>query len=163
KRLGRGGMGAVFEGVNVDTGQPAAVKVLSPHLADDEGFRERFEWEIETLKKLQHPNIVRMYGRGEEGGYLYYAMELVRGHSVEEELQRRRRFGWREVVQHSVKLLKALRHAHDHGVIHRDLKPANLLLTEDGNDIKLTDFGIARLWAKNHLTMDGALVGTAEY
>jgi len=83
KRLGRGGMGAVFEGVNLQTREPAAVKVLSPHLADDEGFRERFELEIETLKKLQHPNIVRMYGFGEESGYLYYAMELVKGHSVE--------------------------------------------------------------------------------
>jgi serine/threonine-protein kinase len=163
KRLGHGGMGAVFEGVNVEAREPAAVKVLSPHLADDEGFRERFELEIETLKKLRHPNIVRMYGFGEEGGYLYYAMELVKGHSVEEELQLGRRFTWREVVQHSVKLLKALRHAHDHGVIHRDLKPANLLLADDGNEIKLTDFGIARLWANNRLTMDGALVGTAEY
>jgi len=163
KRLGRGGMGAVFEGVNIQTREPAAVKVLSPHLADDEGFRERFELEIETLKKLRHPNIVRMHGFGEEGGYLYYAMELVKGHSVEEELQLGRRFTWREVVQHSVKLLKALRHAHDHGVIHRDLKPANLLITDDGNEIKLSDFGIARLWANNRLTMDGALVGTAEY
>jgi eukaryotic-like serine/threonine-protein kinase len=163
KRLGRGGMGAVFEGLNIDTREPAAVKVLSPHLADDEGFRERFELEIETLKKLRHPNIVRMYGFGEEGGYLYYAMELVKGHSVEEELQLGRRFTWREVVQHSVKLLKALRHAHDHGVIHRDLKPANLLLADEVNEVKLTDFGIARLWANNHLTMDGALVGTAEY
>jgi len=151
KRLGHGGMGAVFEGVNVEAREPAAVKVLSPHLADDEGFRERFELEIETLKKLRHPNIVRMYGFGEEGGYLYYAMELVKGHSVEEELQLGRRFTWREVVQHSVKLLKALRHAHDHGVIHRDLKPANLLLADDGNEIKLTDFGIARLWANNRL------------
>src|SRR5215471_6454531 len=140
KRLGRGGMGAVFEGVNVDTSEPAAVKVLNPHLAEDEGFRERFEMEIETLKKLKHPNIVRMFGYGKHEGYLYYVMELVRGPSVEEELQMGRRFTWREVVQYSVKLCKALRHAHDHGVIHRDLKPANLLLPDDGDDIKLTDF-----------------------
>jgi eukaryotic-like serine/threonine-protein kinase len=162
KRLGRGGMGAVYEAVSVDSGEIAAVKLLSPHLADDEGFRERFELEIETLKKLKHPNIVRMLGFGEEQGYLYYAMELVRGHSVEEELQLGRRFTWREVVQHSVKLCKALRHAHDHGVIHRDIKPANLLLADDG-DIKLTDFGIARLFGNNRLTMEGGLVGTAEY
>jgi eukaryotic-like serine/threonine-protein kinase len=162
KRLGRGGMGAVYEAVNVDTGESAAVKLLSPHLADDEGFRERFELEIETLKKLKHPNIVRMLGYGEEQGHLYYAMELVRGHSVEEELQLGRRFTWREVVQHSVKLCKALRHAHDNGVVHRDIKPANLLLSDDG-EIKLTDFGIARLFGNNRLTMEGGLVGTAEY
>ncbi len=162
-RLGRGGMGAVLEGVNSETGEAAAVKVLNPHLADDEGFCQRFELEIETLKKLKHPNIVRMLGYGQQDGYLFYAMELVRGHSVEEELQQGRRFNWREVVQYSVKLCKALRHAHDHGVIHRDIKPANLLLTEDESDIKLTDFGIARLFGNNRLTMDGALVGTAEY
>jgi eukaryotic-like serine/threonine-protein kinase len=163
KRLGRGGMGAVFEGVNVDTGESAAIKLLNPHLAEDEGFRERFEMEIETLKKLKHPNIVRMYGYGEQDSYLYYAMELVNGRSVEEELQLGRRFSWREVVHYSVALCKALRHAHDHGVIHRDLKPANLLLTESEDEIKLTDFGIARLFGNNRLTMDGALVGTAEY
>ncbi|HTQ38421.1 MAG TPA: serine/threonine-protein kinase [Pirellulales bacterium] len=163
RRLGRGGMGAVFEGLNVETTEPAAIKVLNPHLAEEEGFRERFELEINTLKKLKHPNIVRMLGFGEQEGHLYYAMELVRGHSVEEELQQGRRFTWREVVQYAVKLCKALRHAHDHGVIHRDIKPANLLLNEDDSDIKLTDFGIARLFGNNRLTMDGALVGTAEY
>ena len=157
-RIGRGGMGAVFEGVNVETGELAAIKILNPHLADDEGFRERFEMEIDTLKKLKHPNIVRMYGYGEQDGHLYYAMELVNGHSVEEELQLGRRFSWREVVHYSVALCKALRHAHDHGVIHRDLKPANLLLTDSEDEIKLTDFGIARLFGNNRLTMDGALV-----
>lgn len=162
KRLGRGGMGAVFEGVNVETGESAAVKVLSPHLADDPGFRERFEIEIETLKKLRHPNIVRMLGFGEQDGYLYYAMELVRGRSVEEALQAGQRFTWQEVLRDSINLCKALKHAHDHGVIHRDIKPANLLLTEHG-DIKLTDFGIARLFGNQRVTMEGGLIGTAEY
>jgi serine/threonine-protein kinase len=162
KRLGRGGMGAVFEGVNEETGEAAAIKILNPHLADDAGFRERFEIEIETLKKLRHPNIVRMFGYGEHDGFLYYAMELVRGRSVEEELQAGRRFTWREVVQGGVKLAKALRHAHDHGIVHRDLKPANILMTAD-EDVKLTDFGIARLFGNTRLTMDGGLVGTAEY
>ncbi len=162
KRLGRGGMGAVFEGTDAETGQAAAVKVLNAHLADDAGFRERFEMEIETLKKLQHPNIVRMLGYGEHDGYLFYVMELIKGRSVEEELQAGRRFTWREVVHDAVKLSKALRHAHDHGVIHRDIKPANILLTED-DDVKLTDFGIARLFGNTQITMEGGLVGTAEY
>lgn len=162
KRIGRGGMGAVFEGINVENGEAAAIKVLNPHLADDAGFRERFEIEIETLKKLRHPNIVRMYGYGEQEGYLYYAMELVRGRSVEEELQGGKRFTWQEVVKHGINLLKALRHAHDNGVIHRDIKPANLLLAHDG-EVKLTDFGIARLFGNTRLTMEGGLVGTAEF
>jgi serine/threonine-protein kinase len=162
RRLGRGGMGTVFEGLNVDTAQPAAIKVLNPHLAVEEGFRERFEIEIETLKKLKHPNIVRLYGFGEQDGVIFYAMELVHGTNLEDELQAGRRFNWRETTSLGIKLARALQHAHDHGVIHRDLKPANLLLTPD-NDLKLADFGIARLFGNTRLTSAGGLVGTAEY
>ncbi len=155
-------MGTVYQAFNIETGQPAAIKVLNPRLAVEEGFRERFETEIETLKKLKHPNIVRLYGFGEQDGNLYYAMELVAGTNLEDELQAGRRFTWRETTQLGVKLAKALKHAHDHGVIHRDLKPANLLLTA-GDDIKLADFGIARLFGNTRLTSDGGLIGTAEY
>ena len=80
-------MGAVYEGVDTATGDAAAIKVLSPQLAADEGFRVRFQAEIESLKKLRHPNIVRLYGYGEEQGSLFYAMELVRGSSLEDELR----------------------------------------------------------------------------
>src|SRR5262245_46844069 len=84
KKLGQGGMGAVYEGVDISSGQAAAVKILSPVLAAEEGFRVRFEAEIESLKKLRHPNIVRLYGYGEQAGTLFYAMELVHGTSLEE-------------------------------------------------------------------------------
>ncbi len=162
QKIGRGGMGTVYQAANVENGQPAAIKVLSPRLAVEEGFRERFETEIETLKKLKHPNIVRLFGFGEQAGHLYYAMELVEGTNVEDELQAGRRFNWRETTRLGIKLARALKHAHDHGVIHRDLKPANLLLTAD-EDIKLADFGIARLFGNTRLTSDGGLIGTAEY
>ena len=162
KKLGQGGMGAVYEAVDATSGEAAAVKVLTPALASEEGFRSRFEAEIESLKKLRHPNIVRLYGYGEQDGVLFYGMELVRGTSLEEELRAGRRFEWREVTQLTVKLCRALKHAHDAGVIHRDIKPANLMLTEDG-DVKLSDFGIARLYGNVRMTNDGGLLGTAEY
>jgi serine/threonine-protein kinase len=162
KKLGQGGMGAVYAGVDAETGEPAAIKVLAPRLAADDGFRVRFEAEIESLKKLRHPNIVRLFGYGEQAGTLFYAMELVPGTSLEDELRRGRRFDWREVTQIAIKLCRALKHAHDHGVIHRDLKPANLLLATDG-EIKLSDFGIARLFGNTRLTSDGGVLGTAEY
>jgi serine/threonine-protein kinase len=162
RKLGRGGMGTVFEGLDPQTGQRVAVKVLSPNLAQEEGFRERFELEIESLKKLRHPGIVRLYGYGEQDGHLFYSMELVEGTNLEDELKAGRRFDWREVTRLSVELCRALRHAHDHGVIHRDLKPANLLLTPQGQ-VKLTDFGIARLFGMTHLTGGGGVLGTAEY
>ena len=161
RKLGRGGMGTVYAGVNGD-GQTAAIKVLSASLAAEEGFRERFEVEIETLKKLNHPNIVRLFAYGEEDGHLYYVMELVESTNLEEELAAGRRFSWREVTRFGIDLCKALKHAHDRGVIHRDIKPANLLLTSDGV-IKLTDFGIARLFGNTRLTSEGGLIGTAEY
>ncbi len=162
QQLGRGGMGTVYQGTNDETGHPAAIKVLNPRLAVEDGFRERFATEIETLKKLKHPNIVRLYGFGEQDGQLYYAMELVPGANLEDELQAGRRYTWRETAQLGIKLGRALKHAHDHGVIHRDLKPANLLLPAD-NDVKLADFGIARLFGNTRLTTDGGLIGTAEY
>ncbi len=161
-KLGRGGMGTVYEAVHRETGEPAAVKLLAAALAGEEGFRSRFEAEIETLKKLNHPNIVRLFGFGEQDGHLFYAMELVDGNSLEEELRRGRRFDWREVARITIQICRALRHAHDRGIIHRDIKPGNLLLKSDGQ-VKLSDFGIARLFGYSRLTSAGSVLGTAEY
>jgi len=163
RMLGRGGMGAVYEGVHVETDEPAAIKVLAPVLSQDPDFRQRFEAEIETLKRLYHPNIVQLFGFGEQDGQLFYAMELVDGVSLEEEVKQGRVFAWREVARLGVEMCRALRHAHDRGITHRDIKPANLLLTREGRRIKLSDFGIARLFGNSRLTATGNVVGTAEY
>ena len=162
RKIGRGGMGTVYEATAIDNGEPVAIKVLSAAMALDEGFRDRFEGEIETLRTLRHPNIVRLFGHGEEHGLLFYSMELVRGTSLEEELQSGRRFDWREVTRIGVQMSRALKHAHDSGVIHRDIKPANLLITKDG-EVKLSDFGISKLFGATGLTADGGVLGTAEY
>jgi serine/threonine-protein kinase len=160
--IGRGGMGEVHEGVHQQTGQRVAVKVLSPHMAHSEGFRERFEAEIDSLRQLRHPNIVELLGYGEHEGLLFYSMELIDGRSLEDELCSERRFSWREVTEIGIQLCKALKLAHDHGIIHRDLKPANILLTSD-DDVKLLDFGIARLFGGNQMTNAGGVLGTADY
>jgi serine/threonine-protein kinase len=155
-------MGTVFAAVSDETGEHAAVKVLSAALAREEGFRDRFEAEIESLRMLNHPNIVRLFGFGEQDELLFYAMELVEGRSLEEELQAGRSFDWREVTDLGIQICRALKHAHDRGVIHRDIKPANLLLAEDGS-VKLSDFGIAKLFGITGMTADGGVLGTAEY
>ena len=162
RKLGRGGMGTVYEGVNQETGEPAAVKLLSAALAHEVDFRQRFQSEIETLRKLNHPNIVRLFGFGQQEEQLFYAMELVPGSSLEEELGRGRSFAWREVTRIGADVARALRHAHDRGVIHRDIKPGNLLLTADGQ-VKLSDFGIARLFGGSQHTIAGSVLGTAEF
>jgi serine/threonine protein kinase len=162
KPLGKGGMGSVYAASDPQTGQRVAIKALSPQLATAEGFRERFEAEIESLKTLRHDGIVRLYGYGEQNGVLFYAMELVDGISLEDELKAGRRFNWREVTSIAIQLSLALKHAHDHGIVHRDIKPANILLTEDER-VKLADFGIARLFGTTSLTTAGGVLGTADY
>lgn len=160
--LGRGGMGAVYEGVHEETGQHTAIKILSFAFADDRAFRSRFESEIEMLKQLRHPHIVQLIGYGEQDGVMFYSMELVPGSNLHELLARGTRFSWQEVAEIAVQVCSALKHAHDHGVIHRDLKPANLLRTPEGL-IKLTDFGIARFFGSTQLTSAGGIIGTADY
>jgi len=162
RELGRGGMGRVFAAVHVETGEPAAIKLLSASYSAEEGFRTRFAGEIETLRKLNHPNIVRLFGFGQQDDMLYYAMELVDGRSLEQELRSGRIFNWGEVIDIALDVCHALRHAHNRGVIHRDIKPGNLLLASDGH-VKLADFGIARLFGYTRLTHTGGIVGTAEF
>ncbi len=162
RALGSGGMGSVFLGVDEQTGERAAVKVLAPALAADANFRERFGAEIETLKKLRHPHIVQLLGFGEQDGQLFYAMEMIEGRTLQQELHAGRRFAWREVARIGVQVCQALKHAHDRGIIHRDLKPANLLYTPD-DQIKLADFGIAKLYGMTQLTVAGGVIGTADF
>lgn len=162
EELGKGGMGAVYWAEHVESGEVVAVKALAPQLAMAEGFRERFEAEIESLKKLRHEGIVRLVGYGEQDGILFYAMELVEGASLEDDLGVGRRFHWREVTEIGTQVCHALKHAHDHGIIHRDIKPANLLQNAEGK-IKIADFGIARLFGGTQLTSAGGVLGTADY
>ena len=135
RQIGKGGMGAVYaavyEGAGSAAGTRVAIKALAPQLAMEDGFRERFEAEIDSLKQLRHEGIVRLYGYGEQDGILFYSMELVEGTSLEEEINKGRRFTWHETLPIGIQVCRALKHAHDHGVIHRDIKPANLMLTKD--------------------------------
>lgn len=174
RELGRGGMGCVYQAHAADpqtTGpRHAAVKVLAAELAAEVGFLQRFQREIEILRKLDHPNIVRFYESGQQELRYFFAMEYVEGVSYQALLSERGRLPWPEVLSLALQIVPALKHAHDRGIIHRDLKPSNLLLLANaaaGPDqrqiVKLTDFGIASLFASRHLTITGAVVGTAEF
>lgn len=160
--IGRGGMGRVYLAQEDLTGRQAAVKILSAELAADPGFLSRFQREIEALSQLSHPHIVQFYDSGHESGHYFYAMEYVSGESLEEILEHQKRMGWREVLEVALQICPALKHVHDHGIIHRDIKLSNILVRDDGI-IKLTDFGIAKVFATSDLTQTGGVVGTAEY
>jgi serine/threonine-protein kinase len=180
REIGQGGMGTVYlaheapaEGTIPLAGaevRQAAVKVLAPGLATDPGFVARFQREIEALRLLYHPNIVRFFDSGEQDSQFYYAMEFVDGRNLEEEVLERGRLPWAEVLDVALQVCPALKHAHDRGIIHRDLKPSNLMRTRTDpaaggsfGVVKLTDFGIAKVFATTHLTATGGVVGTAEY
>jgi serine/threonine-protein kinase len=168
--IGRGGMATVYL-AHADpppAGQPrvAAVKVLAAELAAEAGFVLRFEREIDIVRRLEHPNIVRFFESGVSDGRPWFAMEYVDGPSLDAVLEESGRLPWREVLNLACQIAPALKHAHDRGVIHRDLKPSNLLRAPDPTGpgvIKLTDFGVASLFASRHLTVTGGVVGTAEF
>jgi len=160
--IGRGGMGTVYRGTHEKSGQPVAVKLIGHTVADDQRFRRRFADEIETLKRLKHPNIVSLIGYGEQAGQLFYSMELVEGESLQQRLRREKRLPWPPVLDMAIEICAALKHAHDFGVVHRDLKPANLLITASGS-VKLVDFGIAKLFGNNDQTAAGSVLGTADF
>ncbi|MEZ6056913.1 MAG: serine/threonine-protein kinase [Planctomycetaceae bacterium] len=161
ERLGVGGMGIVYKATYLKTGQTVAVKVLAPDLTADDKVAKRFEREMEILKKLKHPNIIKYYGGSSTAAQRFYAMEIVEGGALDDVLKKRR-LSWEETIDYGIQIAKALEHAHAAGIIHRDLKPANLLLADNGV-LKLSDFGIARDTQVTALTAAGKTVGTMAY
>jgi len=161
-KLGVGGMGIVYRATYTKSGQQVALKVLAPDLSLDPKVAKRFEREMDILRKLKHPHIIRYYGGGTSGNQRFYAMELLSGGALDAVLKKKQKFTWEETIEYALQISQALEHAHNAGVIHRDLKPSNLLLTKDGK-VKLTDFGIARDTQATQLTAAGKTVGTMAY
>jgi len=162
QELGSGGMGTVYLGEHVDTHELAAVKILPASMSREPGFVARFGREIAAMQQLKSDNIVQLIESGEDDGLYYYAMEYVRGETLTSRLKREKRLPWREVIDLGVQMCKALKAAHNTGIVHRDLKPSNLLIDE-ADQVKLTDFGIAQVFASSKLTITGGILGTAEY
>ena len=161
--LGRGGMGNVYRGEHIKSGDRVAIKVIASSVADEPRFRRRFDKEIKTLKMLRHPGIVRLVGFGEQAGQLFYSMELVEGETLQAIIRREKKVGWQTTVRYAIEICAALKHAHDIGVTHRDIKPANLILSTDGQ-IKLVDFGIPKIYGDHSdQTSAGSVIGTPDY
>jgi eukaryotic-like serine/threonine-protein kinase len=141
REVGRGGMGIVYHAVDLELGQPVAIKVFSTRL-DEEGLLHRFKQELTLCRQLAHPNIVRLYDIGAHAGRKFISMELLEGGSLREVLKARRpQLG--ETLDLLRQICKGLGAAHAVGIVHRDIKPDNLYLT-NGGLLKLTDFGLAK-------------------
>ena len=160
--IGRGGMAAVYRAREVETGAAVALKVMPLEWMSDPRDAQRFEREAEAASRLHHPQIVGMLGSGRDGGYLYLAMELVEGETLKQRLERDGRLPQAMALGLGAQLLGALAAAHQHGVVHGDIKPANIVVTRAG-DLKLLDFGVARLQGAATLSGPGEVTGTPEY
>ena len=162
RKLGEGGMGAVYMGVDTMLDREVAIKALRPELARQTAIVERFRSEAVTLAKLNHPNIATLYSLFRQGDELYMVLEYVRGETLDQILARRGALPTDEVIPVFCQILDGINHAHEYGIIHRDIKPANMMLTETGV-LKVLDFGIARLLGTDRMTRAGNIIGTLEY
>jgi serine/threonine protein kinase len=160
-KLGEGGMGVVYRARYVVDNRHVAVKLLPPDVANST-ILSRFERELEILKTLRHPNIVRSFGGVCEGNQHFYAMELVEGGTLDKLLEERGRFSAEVAIQLALQMASGLAYAHERGVVHRDVKPGNFLLTTAGK-LKLSDFGLATVEAATKITAAGKTMGTFPY
>jgi serine/threonine protein kinase len=165
--LGQGGMGEVWQGVDLRMRRPVAVKILPLSGAADEAAMTRFRREAENAAALNHPGITTVHDIGDhnDGGLrlLFLVMELMRGRDLASVLKDHPDgLPIAQVTDWAVQILDALAAAHRHGVVHRDIKPANLFLTDDGR-VKVCDFGISRLADATQITATGLAMGTPLY
>ena len=156
--LGRGGMGVVYQARQVALERHVALKLLSPKLAAQPSFAERFVREAKTLAKLRHPNIVSIYDFGQVGNIWYLVMEYVDGRNLRE-LLNAGALAPNDALSIVQQVCAGLEYAHEQGVVHRDIKPENILVNRQG-EVALVDFGLAKLM--DPLTQDVTLTGTSQ-
>lgn len=161
-KIGEGGMGAVFKGVDLMLEREVAIKMLRPELARQPHVVERFRTEAVTLAKLNHPNVATLHSFFRQGEDFFMVMEFVRGQTLDDMIKSQGAMPCGRAVELFCMALEGIDHAHQMGIIHRDIKPANMMLTETGS-IKVMDFGIARVLGTDRLTRAGHLIGTVEY
>jgi WD40 repeat protein/serine/threonine protein kinase len=165
KKLGEGGMGAVYQAEDKQLQRFVALKVMKPELAVKSTARERFLREARAAAKLKHDHIVTIYQVGEDGGVPFLAMEYLEGIALDEVLKKDRKLSLAQVLKIGREIALGLAAAHEKGLIHRDVKPGNIWLdSSKGGRVKLLDFGLARATSDDvQLTQEGAIVGTPAY
>jgi serine/threonine protein kinase len=160
--IGRGGMGAVYQGFDPLLERDVALKIMLPEIADNAEHKRRFEREARAVGRLTHPNIVTLFDLGyHTDGSPYIVMELLKGRDLLQVMRHGPALSLRRKLATVLHVLAGLGHAHKAGIVHRDIKPANVFIKEDGR-AKIMDFGVARLDAGSATAM-GKFIGTASY
>ena len=162
--IGEGGMSRVWRALDQNTGKNVAVKVLREEYSEDESFIRRFDREAQAASRMSHPNIVNLLDVGvEEDGTRYLVMEYVQGKTLKRFIQESGALRPEIAAQIIIRVLAALQHAHQNGVVHRDIKPQNILIDKEGT-VKVADFGIARMAnAQTVNQTDESVMGSVYY
>ena len=162
-KIGEGGMTTVYRAERESDSLVVALKYLHPHISFDSVMIERFTRGAEIMMELHHPHIAEVYEYFQKGESYFQAEEYLPGGSLADYLdskggpvEEKRALAWCRQA------LLAVDHAHQHGILHRDLKPGNLMLADSGN-VKVTDFGIAKVVGSNRVTITGIQLGTTAY
>ena len=161
RELGHGGMAHVYLAIQESFGREVALKILSPHLADDAQFSERFIREVRIISQLNHPNIVTVYDAGKHGKYHYMSMEYIPGKDLKELKETTSR-------KNAIRIVKDIARALDFvgakGFVHRDVKPENIMIHENDHRVILMDFGIAHCEdISQGMTQTGKALGTPHF
>jgi serine/threonine protein kinase len=162
EKIGEGGMGTVFKGIDTMLEREVAIKMLRPELARQPDVLERFRTEAVTLARLNHPNIATLYSFLRHDEDYFMVMEYVRGKTLETVITNFGAIAYERAIPLFCQALEGINHAHNQGIVHRDIKPANVMVM-DSNSVKVMDFGIARVLGSARMTRQGNVVGTVEY
>ncbi len=163
--IGQGGMARVYEAVHIHLGKRVAIKVLNEELIRKTSIRKRFENEAKIMADLEHPNIVKILDYIERDNLLAIVMELLQGQTLTDYIKRKGGLNKQEIVKIFLQVLDAFNLAHRKGIIHRDIKPSNIYLeTHRNNNVKILDFGIAKLISSDlSMTSTGTQMGSPLY
>jgi serine/threonine protein kinase len=162
EKLGEGGMGIVYIAEDSKLKRQVALKFLSPELTRDTEAKERFIHEARAASALQHTNICTIHAVDEtEDGQLFICMDYYKGETLKKKIEQRP-LKFEDTINIAVQIARGLAKAHEVGIVHRDIKPANIIITED-DEVKILDFGLAKLKGSLKLTKTSSTFGTLAY
>ncbi len=162
EELGKGGMGRVYRVFDEKTDEEVALKLIKPEIAAEREVIDRFRDELKISRKISHRNVSRMYDLGEDEGTYYITMEYVPGEDLKSFIHRSKQLSVGTAISIAKQVCEGLEEAHRLGIVHRDLKPGNIMIDKEGN-VRIMDFGIARLLRGKGITDAGVMIGTPEY